>query len=89
MRSLHPLRSKCQEGNAHNADKSDELFFCLFVFFPLLFFFFTQGVLSVVNIYYDLPKSCDFLIIFLYLFSCVRLNMTEAFVSLRGLLTVP
>lgn len=33
---------------------------CLFFSFVVFFFFFTQDVLSVVNIYYDLPKSCDF-----------------------------
>lgn len=38
---------------------------------------------SVVNIYYDLTKSYDFLILFLCLL-CVRVKVTNAFLSLRS-----
>lgn len=57
------------------------------VFFLLLFF--TQDVLSMVSIYYDLPESCDFSEFFLCLFSCVILNIIKALVSPRGLLIIP
>lgn len=68
--------------SAHKANRSEE-----FVFYFFLFVFFFHPRCAECGKYCDLPKSYDFLN-FLCLFSCFRLNVTNAVFSLRGIITV-